>query len=298
MAGPGGGPGYSAAWYPSRPVLGGGFGGLPGSVGFVRQSVTAGAPLRVSPPDTLILTTNVRHTLFQTDALLPDTGRPFPDQLWSVNFGLLHMRKLENGWSAGGMFGFGSSSDRPFHSVREMNLSVLAFLNVPAFGGRDSWRFSVFYTPVGPLNFPIPGVAYLWKPNERLSVSLGLPFSVDWRPTDDWTVTASYIPLTNVSARITRRLTGEWRAYAGYEWLNESYFLTDRAVAADRFIGLEQRLIGGLTYTPGERLTLDLNAGYAFSRSYGEGENLFGPLRDRVDILGGAFLGGALRLRF
>jgi Domain of unknown function (DUF6268) len=301
MGGPGGGPGgpgYSATWYPSRPVLGGGFGGLPSSVGLVRQSVNAGVPLWMSPPDMLMLTTNVRHTLFQTDAVLPDTGRPFPDQLWSVNVGLMYLRKLENGWSVGGMFGFGSSSDRPFNSVREMNLSALVFLNMPAFEGRDSWRFSVIYSPVGALNFPIPGISYQWNPSERLSVGLGLPLSVNWRPTGDWTLTASYIPLTNVNARITRRITDEWKVYAGYEWLNESYFLVDRANAADRFIGLEQRVIGGLTYALGERLTLDLNAGYAFNRQYGEGANLGGSLRDRIDVRGGAFLGASLRMRF
>lgn len=297
--GGGGGPGYTATWYPSRPVIGGtGFGGLPSSVGLVRQQLSGGVPLLMSPPDVLMLTASVGHTLFQTDAVLPDTRRPFPEQLWNVNLGLMYVRKLEDGWSVGGMFGFGSSSDKPFRSIREVNLMGMAFLGMPAFGGRDSWRFSVMYSPVGALNFPIPGVAYQWNPGERLSVSIGLPLTVNWRPTDDWTLTASYIPLTNVNARITRRLTDEVKVYAAYEWRNESYFLADRIDSADRFIGLEQRVLGGVTHALGQHFSVDLSAGYAFGRQYGEGSNLGGSLRDRVDIRGGAFLSGALRLKF
>ncbi len=301
MGGPGGsrGPGYTATWYPTRPVRGGtGFGGLPASLGLVRQNVNAGVPLLMSPPDLLVLNARVGHTLFQTDAVLPDTARPFPSQLWNVNLGLLYVRKLDDGWSAGGLFGFGSSSDRPFHSARELNLTAMAFLIRPAFGGRDSWRFSLFYTSAGALNFPIPGVAYQWNPNERLSVGVGIPFSVNWRPTDDWTLTASYLPLTNVNARVTRKLTDTWSGYAAYEWLNESYFLADRENRVDRFIGLEQRVSGGVTRELGDRFLADAHAGYAFGRRYGEGANVFGSLRDRVEVKGGAFLGASLRMRF
>ena len=303
FGGPGGsrGPGYTATWYPSRPVSASGdrgFGGLPASVGMVRQNLNAGVPLLISPPDLLVLNARVGHTLFQTDAVLPDTARPFPSQLWNVNLGLLYVRKLDDGWSAGGLFGFGSSSDRPFASARELNLTAMAFLTRPAFGGRDSWRFSLFYTSAGALDFPIPGVAYQWNPSERLSVGIGIPFSLNWRPTDDWTLTASYLPLTNVNARLARKITDAWSAYAAYEWLNESYFLAGRENRVDRFIGLEQRVSGGVTRELGDRFLADAHAGYAFDRRYGEGANLFGSLRDRVDVRGGAFLGASLRMRF
>lgn len=301
MGGPGGGPGgpgYSATWYPSRAVVGGGFGGLPSSLGLVRQNLSVGVPIWASPPDTLMLNATVGHTLFQTDAVLPDTRRAFPSELWNVNLGLMYVRKLDDGWSVGGMFGFGSSSDKPFHSVRELNLMGMAFLSLPAFEGRDSWRFSLMYSPVGALNFPIPGVTYQWNPSERLSVGVGIPLSVNWRPDDDWTINATYMPLTNVNARITRRITDEWKVYAAYEWRNESYFLVDRVTSADRFIGLEQRVFGGMTHALGERLTVDVHAGYAFGRQYAEGANVGGAQHDRIEVSPGAFLGGSLRLKF
>eukprot|EP01137_Pigoraptor_chileana_P002876 Opistho-2@42325 len=82
--GPGGGgpPGYDAAWYPSRGVQ-----GQHTDLGFVRQGLTLGAPVWQCGENKLIATLGVRHTYFSTDAILPDTGRAFPEQLWNLNLG-------------------------------------------------------------------------------------------------------------------------------------------------------------------------------------------------------------------
>ena len=214
--------------------------------------------------------------MFFTDAILPDSHRPFPSDLWNVHLGTNYMHKFDNGWS--GMLGinFGSASDKPFHSINEMNVGFMSSLQIPVRNERDSWRFSLMYSPVGNLNFPIPGIAYLWNPSDALHVSIGFPPAVMWRPVEDLTISVSYMPLTTVNARATYRVVGKVFIYGGFESLQEAYLLADRENISDRFMGFEKRLIGGLRWDVWRHAALEMNAGYAFDRYYGVGQNQIG----------------------
>lgn len=294
MRGPGMGvPGYKATWYPSRPVS-----NSAADLGLVRQNLSGAIPIYKEEGDTVLLMAGVRNTLFFTDAILPDTQRPFPNELWNINVGLMHKHKFDNGWSGGLSATFGSASDKPFHSIREMNVGFFGFLQIPARNERDSWMFSLMYSPVGNLTFPIPGIAYSWKPSDDLHVNIGLPFSVMWKPVEDLTLTFSYIPITNVNARATYRVTNGLNIYGGFEWLNEAYFLADRAEQRERFLAFEKRLIGGVRWNIWTHAVLDLNTGYAFDRYYGEGQNQISNLHDRIDISPGAFIGASLLVKW
>jgi hypothetical protein len=294
MGGPGmGPPGYKAAWYPTQRVE-----GASTSLGFVRQGLNVGYPIYRDDCDTLLVTAGVRNTLFSTDAILPDSGQPFPDQLWIVNFGLMHLHRFDNGWSAGISGTFGSASDQPFHSLYEMNLGVFAFLKIPVYEQRDAWLFSLMYSPVGNFTFPLPGIAYSWKPSDDLHMSIGLPFSIRWRLMEDLTFTYFYVPVVNMNARLTYEVNSAWSGYLGFDWLNEAYFLADRTNRQDRFFAFEKRLLGGVRWNFWSRAALDLHGGYAFDRYYGEGESQLSPLSDRVDVEPGPFLGANLQLRW
>ena len=173
FGGPGmGDPGYKAAWYPSSPISNS---QTPSDLGLVRQSISAAYPIWRKDGDTVLLTAGVRNTMFSTDAILPDTQQLFPQQLWNINTGLMHIHKFESGWSSGLKTTFGSASDKPFININVMNVSFFGFLQAPAKNERDSWLFSVFYSPVGNVEFPLPGIAYLWKPTDNLQASIGLP---------------------------------------------------------------------------------------------------------------------------
>jgi len=289
----GGPPGYSVTWYPSRRVE-----GQNADLGMVRQSLSVGAPIWNDVSDKVIFNVSVRNNAYFTDAVLPESGRAFPAELWHVGLGANYLHTFDNGWVGGVMVNVGSQSDKPFHSIREINVGGAAFLRVPARNDRDSWMFSVVYFPASNLNFPIPGIAYVWKPSDRLTVNIGVPFSVNWRPTDDLTLDLSYLPLTNINARLTQRIFDGGFLYAGYQFLNESYFLADRVDSRDRFMGFEQRVLGGFRWDLLRYATLDLNAGYAFDRHYGEGRNQGSSLRDEVRIAPGAFVGLGLQMRF
>lgn len=289
----GGPPGYDAVWYPAQSVR-----GQDADFGFVRQGFSVAAPVWRGRNDMLMASLGVRNTLFSTDAILPDSRRPFPDQLWSLNVGLQYMHQFDNGWSGGLLAGFGSASDKPFHSIDEVTTNLGVFLRVPVRNGRDSWQFSLRYMSSGPVNFPLPLVAYGWNPSAQLRVNIGLPFSVFWQPSDALTLNFSYMPLNNVNARLTYRLAPHMQVYGGYEFLNESYFLANRADTGDRFFGFEQRLVSGLRWEVWKTATVELHGGYSFDRRYGEGQSQWESLSDRLDVAPGAFVGMHFRLRF
>jgi hypothetical protein len=292
--GPAGGPpGYAATGYFARPVA-----GQDATLGFVRQSLNTALPLWTDGGDMVAATVRASNTLFQTDAILPDSGRPFPDQLWDVGLGLMCFRKLDNGWTAGAILSVGSASDQPFHGLREMTIGGTAFLRVPAARDGDWWQFSVMYSPNGQLNFPIPGVAYEWNPSDRLKVSVGLPLSLRWTPAEEWRVETSYVPLATVRAKLVWLPRPGWQFYGGFDWDSDGYFLVDRPDRRDRFLYLEKRLGGGVRYDLTDRLTADLSAGYAFDRQFGIGRNPLDFTSDRVTVANGAYLGAKLQLGF
>jgi hypothetical protein len=267
-------------------------------LGLVRQNLMVGWPVWHRAGDTVLVSLGVRNSMFFTDAILPESHQPFPDELWNVTLGTTYLHKFDNGWTGGAGINFGSASDKPFHSIHEMNVGFLSFLQVPTRDNRDAWRFSLMYSPAGNLNFPIPGVAYLWNPSETFHASIGLPFSATWRPTEDLTINASYLPLLTVNARATYRLVGKVFVYGGFESLQEAYFLADREDASDRFMGFEKRLLCGVRWEVWQHAALEANGGYAFDRYYGTGHNQIGDLRDRVDIAPGAFVSSSFHIGF
>ncbi len=283
---------YRLQWYPNVPVV-----GQPTSLGMVREDLSASAPIWSEGGDSLSLHAHVTSELFQTHAVLPNTGQAFPDQLWNVNFGASYRHVFDNGWIGGVSGSIGSASDQPFHSTRELTGSANAFLVVPS-GERNAWLFSLSYSPTSQLPYPIPMVAYMWQPTDNFRANIGLPFQLWYRPIDDLTIDLSYMLLTTVHARATYRVTQPFRVYAGFDWSNESYFLADRLNEQDRFFYYEKRLTVGAQYFFGKQASLEAFGGYAFDRFYFEGKQLSDSHFNRVDVGNGLFVGAQFRVRW
>lgn len=217
-----------------------------------------------------------------TDAVLPDSGRAVPDQLWLVETGFMHVRPLADGGSIGGNFLFGSASDRPYAAGRDLTLMTVVFYNRPAARGDDEWSYSVFYSPTSQLPYPLPGIAYVWRPSDRLEAKIGLPPALEWRPTDDWSFTANYFPLVNFNATARRRLADGLALIAFYRSDTEIYFLADRLQDDQRFYVFDQRAAVGLERTIGRGFALEATASYLFDRRLFQGVNF---LSDRTDLV-------------
>jgi hypothetical protein len=283
---------YAAVWYPDQPVR-----GQNTDLGMVRQELSLASPIWRDGPDALVVNVHVRSVLFNTDAVLPDSGRDFPNSLWNIGMGLTYTHAFQNGWTAGAMVNVGSASDQPFSTWNEVNVGVGGFVRIPV-GERNAWMIGAMYSPLGELPFPIPMVAFLWRPTEEFSMNIGLPFSIRWRPTEDLLLECSYVPIRTVHARATYRLAEGIGIYGGYDWSNEAYFLADREDVKERFFYYEQKVSAGVRFNLGEHAALDFSAGYAFDRFFFTGRQWSDNSHDRVNVGNGAFLGARFQWRF
>jgi hypothetical protein len=284
---------YRVLWLPSERVT-----NEPGRhLGFVEQSLSGSCPLYSDSSNVIVGRVGVREQSFQTDAFLPGFGQPFPGELWNVSIGVTAAHQFDNGWTGGLGLSGGSASNHPFENYKELNANVNAFLRIPV-RESDAWNFTLAYSPLGQIAFPVPGVSYFWHPSDCFYANIGLPFSVHWRPLDDLSFDFSYMLLTTVHSRVTYRLTDSIRFYAGYNWINQGYHLSADGDSANRFFYYEQNLTAGARWTITRHLALDLASGYAFDRYYSEGRALGGGSGQRVDLESGPFLSGQASVRW
>jgi hypothetical protein len=286
--------GYRALWFPDVPVA-----GQNTNFSMTDQSISAMAPLGMMPkkegePFTKpasgwLVSANVQYRSIRTEAILPDTGQAYPNELWNINMGLIYFHKLDNGWLWGGGANFGSATDRPFASIDEMFVGMNAFLRIPS-GERNAWMFSVFYAPMSELRFPIPLVAYFYSPSENLQINLGLPLSIKYRPWERLTLEASFLPIHTVHAKAKYDFCNWLSAFASYDWANVSYALADREDSQQRFYMYDQRLAGGFESPLGAHGFVELAAGLTFDRYSFEGQQWDSAKINRVDFAPGPFL--------
>ncbi len=255
----------------------------PGSLGMNGEQIELGFPVRMEPGSIWLATAGVRRLEINTSVILPDSGLEVPNQLWDIEAGLMHFRELAGGGRVGGMVRIGSPSDQPYGAWRDMTVTLLAFLNVPS-GERDAWNFSLFYSPTGQITFPIPGIAYVWRPSEEFQANVGVPFSLEYRPTETFAVTASYMPLNNVQVLARQAWGPNWSFYAGYRTVNETFLLADRLEDEERLYLFDQRVTLGVERKLGYGWSLDLSSAYVFDRKLFQAENFSDSRRDLLAI--------------
>jgi hypothetical protein len=284
---------YRAIWYPTVPVS-----GQNANFAMLDQKLSISAPLGMlpiqdkpplnRPAGGWILSASVANRSIATEAVLPDTGREYPGELWNITTGLMYFRKLDNDWSLGGGVNLGSASDRPFASIDEMFVSTMAFLRIPS-GEHNAWMLGLIYAPMGELRFPIPILAYNYAPSESFQMNLGLPLSITYRPIGRLTLEASYMPIHTIHAKAKYELAEGLNAFVAYDWSNESYSLADRVEFNQRFYMYDQRLAAGLEATFGKHYFAELSAGLIFDRYSFEGRQWDTTQFNRVTFGNGPF---------
>ena len=255
----------------------------PGELTMNGESLNLAAPLWLEEGNVWLATGGLQRLEIGSSAILPDSQQPLPEELWQTSIGAMHFRDLDNGWQVGGIFNVGSASDEPFGGLRDMTVAVIGFLNVPS-GERDAWNFSLIYSPTSQLPFPIPGVAYVWRPNDALTMKIGVPFAIDYQATETLSLSASYVPLTNVQLLAKQRLGEAWCLYGGYEVTNDTYWLSERERDDDRLYFFDQRLKVGLQRDLLWGLKADVSAAYVFDRQIFQSDSFTGDRRDEIGI--------------
>lgn len=284
--------GYKAIWFPEDDVI-----QQATHFDYVDQGVSFSAPLWHNDVNVWSFNLGVRSEIFSTDAILPDTHQPFPVELWNIRFGTSFRHDFANGWSEVSSVSLGSASDKPFAPTDRVTVGFNEILRVPQ-GDHNAWLFSLSYSNNSQLDFPIPGVAYLYQPSDTFRATVGVPFSLMWRPREDVIVDASYSLIRQVHARVTY-VAAPLRFFTGFDWGNETYFLSDRPTSDDRFYYYDKRLSAGVQWPLGKALILEASSGYVFERFYYEGGSSYADrFNNRLDIGAGTFLQLQLQSRF
>jgi hypothetical protein len=286
---------YRVTFFPDQPVA-----GQQAELGLVQQDFSLRGPLRQSVTDELSASVRVRNQEFATGAELPDTGEPFPDELWNVRIGASYRHRFDSGWIGALDVNVGSPSDRPFASVHELDVSATAILRVPA-RDRDAWVFFLNYGSNREFlpHVPIPGFGYSYQPSDQLTavVTTGL-VSLEYRPVEALTLTASYVAVRTVDVRLTYQVARPVRVWIGFDWTNERYLRANRADPDDRLFYYEKRVRAGAIIGLARQLFVDVTVGYSFDRFYFEGEGYSDRNRNRIDVGDGPFTQVRLGTRF
>jgi hypothetical protein len=89
------------------------------------------------------------------------------------------------------------------------------------------------------------------------------------------------------------------RFFTGFDWGDETYFLSDRPTSDDRFYYYDKRLTAGVQWPLTQSLKLELSSGYVFERFYYEGGTSYSDrFTNRLDIGAGPFVALQLQTKF
>ena len=266
-----------AYWLPTQNLA-----SQPGDWSQAGTEVKLAAPLSLAEGNVWLATGGVQYTSINTQAVLPDSQIAMPGELWQIQTGVMNFRQLDNGWSSGTILTVGSASDQPYDATRDLTATAVAFVEIPR--GRDAWNLSIFYSPTSQLPYPLPGVAYVWRPNDTWTANLGVPFSLRYQPTETFSFAASYFPLTNVDLMARWQLTDLWSVYSGYQVVNETYWLSERTEDDELLFLFDQRVTLGAQRKLFAGWTLDLSGGYVFDRQVFQSESFSEDRRDEIEI--------------
>jgi hypothetical protein len=271
-----------------------------------RYGLALSVPLQQDERNEWTLDSSLRILDLDTDARLLAGGlrrlRPaptLPGELYDFRIGPAYRRRLDNGWIAGGNLVLGSASDRPFASAAEITVDASAFLRIPD-GPRNAWLLLLNYASNREFlpHVPLPGVAYLYEPDDRFRAVLGAPFSaIRYEPLDGLTFEGSYFVPRSLKAELGYRLAPPLKLYAGYQWANDRFLRAARDDDDHRLFYYEQRVLAGLRWDIDRNIWLDLGGGFAFDRFFAEARDYGDRGHRRAEVSDGPLLKLELGLR-
>ena len=229
-----------------------------------------------------LLLANYHRMELNTDAILPITGAPVPDNLENFNVGLGYRRIYDSGTLFGSLIQLGSASDRPFDSSDEVYVIGNVFVQVP-FKEDDGWLFALNinsnrFIPV------LPGVAY-HRIRPKYDIVVGIPFlDARFHPTEKLSVKVSYVPINSVYTELSYSVTENTSVFTSFEW-REFFFTRADRIDDDAFIEYdEKRLATGLRFLLPKVGRFTLSGGYAFDRTIGEGDDISSRNANEIEI--------------
>ncbi|MFP4502039.1 MAG: hypothetical protein ACLFTT_13640 [Candidatus Hydrogenedentota bacterium] len=265
------------------------------SLGLTEYELDLRVPVWHAEGQVLFAGASVYGLDLDTDGLLAP-GIALPSDLYDVSAGLGYLRELDRGWTVAGTLRVGSASDELFDSSDEIYLQGTGLLRIP--DGRNAWILA-FHADTRH-DWPVyPGVGYQWQFESGRYLVLGLPFLVAGGPiTDRLRFETSYFPIDNVRAALRYEATENITPYLTFAWNSHYFVRAGRDDDDDRLEFEDKRIAAGVAFDLGEHVRFDIEAGYAFDRWFGEGDDRSDRDDDSIDLDDAGYLGGSLRLAF
>jgi hypothetical protein len=181
-----------------------------------------------------------------------------------------------------------------------MELQATAFLRIPH-RDNNAWVFLLNYSNNREFlnHVPLPGVGYWYKPSERYTILIGIPFAaINAEPIEDVTLKLFYLPIRTIRAEAAYQVSEPVELFAGFRWDNERFYLAGRADDDDRLFYYEKKLSAGTRVQFSENVGFVLEGGYKFDRFFFEGEDYDDRHFNRIDIEDGPFVAANINVRF
>ena len=172
-----------------------------------------------------------------------------------------------------------------------MDINATAVLRVPA-RNRDAWIFFLNYGSNREFlpHIPIPGFGYSYQPSDQLSAVVTTGFlSLQYRPVETLTLTASYVAVRTVDVRLTYQVFRPIRLWVGFDWTNERYLRAGRANPDDRLFYYEKRIRAGAIIGLARQLFVDVDGRLQLRPVLLRGRELQRHDQNRIDVGDGPF---------
>lgn len=249
---------------------------------------------------TWTFTTRLRHLEIGKEDGVLENGDPLPDELWNVSLELGYRKALDKGRVVGGQASVGSASDEPFSESSDTNLGLTAYWMLPRPSGSSWMLFANYSNNRTFLNHvPLPGFAYVYRRSDRFTAVLGLPFvGLFGKPTQSIRYELTVLPPSQVRARGTWVASERVELSTTFRWWQSPYLRPDRDDSDDRLFRDEKRAAAELAFRATDTVRWTLAGGWAFDRSFFEGEDYDDRHDAPVELPDGPFVSLRLEASF
>lgn len=207
--------------------------------------------------------------------------------LYNPGGGLSYSNQSAQGGAWGLWLQHNSPSDKPYHSMEEVNLSGTYFYKMPRSGANAAFFFLNYANHRGfAQKIPLPLISYFYlSPDRKWSMLLGMPFFVNYRfHPKAWARISLLIP-SLVGAEVGTQLNERWALKARGEWTYASFLLAERKKPDEQFYYESKRLVLGAEAVITRTLTASLEGGWAFDRRFFTAEGFFTKKKFGVERL-------------
>lgn len=292
--------------------------GQEGGLEMQQYEVTANVPLFIKDGELLIFDVNYQATNFDTNIRLNNTdtnsyghallGVDLPNTLHSLDFGVHYRKPISSemfcgffkGWTVGADGYIGSSSDKLFNSIEEIDFATLANVRIPIF---ERQAITVMAGYLSQFKLPVAGVAYQLNFGDTSFISAGFPMAkahinsadVFCIETDRANFDFNWTFRGNTDARLSWDfIRGKFQAFTKYEYRVNRWLRANRSDTKSRIFYTDMHWGGGLRLDFAKHFYIEGEAGWAFSRNIFEARNLGGSDAgfDINDSLYGTIQGG------